>query len=260
MSGEYTYYGSGFFGFGEPGAFKAYGAMHLIPLLICTGLILLVCFKREWFRTWRHEETFRYFLSFSMFLMEFSYFIWLLYAGDTSGQYLMMSKLPLHLCDIGIISCMYMVISRNQTLFGFNFFVTLFGASLACIIPQTVLNDVNPCYFRYYQYFGEHLIPIFATVYMMIVHDMRPRYKDIWYSILGIGMMVIPALKLNEAFPGSDYLFLKLDTALFPENQYVRACIYALLLALIFHAMWILWVKLPSEKKFQTGRTLHNQK
>ncbi len=60
---------------------------------------------------------------------------------------------------------------------------------------------------------------------------------------MGIGLMLVPAYQLNESFPGSDYLFLKLDTSLFPANQYIRACIYAVLLILIFHAMWFLWKK-----------------
>ncbi len=201
MSGAYTYYDDGFFGFGKPGAFRAFSLMHIIPVFLCIALIVWTWYRRAWFRQWKYEGTFRYFLSFSMFLMEFGFFVWLLYVGDTSGQYLMMAKLPLHLCDIGLISCMFMVTSRNQTLFSFNFFVTLFGAVLACIIPQTVLSDVDPSHYRYYQYFGEHLIPIYCTVYMMIVHDMKPRYRDLWISVAGIALMLVPAFKLNESFP-----------------------------------------------------------
>ena len=134
-----------------------------------------------------------------------------------------------------------MVPSKNKTLFGINFFVTLFGATLACIIPQTVLDCADPSYFRYYQYFGEHLIPIFDTVYMIIVHRMMPRYRDIWVSTGVLAAMLIPAFWLNEAFPGSDYMFLRLDTTLFPENQYVRAVVYTVLIIVIFHLMWILW-------------------
>lgn len=238
MSGEYTYYHTGFFGFGAPGTFKAYHLMHLLPLLLCAAAILLTFCLRKRLRSWKHENTFRYLLSFLLFLTEFGFFVWLLYVGDTSGQYLMMSKLPLHLCDVGLICCMFMITSKNRTLFGFNFFVTLFGATLACIIPQTVLTDVGPSYFRYYQYFIEHLLPIYCTAYMMIVHGMRPRYRDIWISVIGVSLMLWPAFLLNDAFPGSDYLFLKLDTSLFPADQHIRAAVYAALLALVFHAMW----------------------
>ena len=56
--------------------------------------------------------------------------------------------------------------------------------------------------------------------------------------------MLIPAFYLNDAFPGSDYLFLRLDMPLFPENQYLRAGIYAVLMILIFHAMWFMYAAL----------------
>lgn len=86
-----------------------------IHLLVCAGLLLLVWFKRERLRSWKGELHFRFVLAFLMFLMEFSFFLWLLYVGDSSGNYLMMSKLPLHLCDIGLCSCMFMVPSKNRT-------------------------------------------------------------------------------------------------------------------------------------------------
>ena len=240
MSGEYTYYSEGFFGFGPPGTFHANSWMHLAPLLVCAGLILLVWITRESLRDWKYEIRFRYMLSFLLFLMEFSYFLWLLYVGDSSGNYLMMSKLPLHVCDLGLIVCMFMVTSKNKTLFGINFFVTLFGAMLACIIPQTVLDGADPSFYRYYQYFGEHLLPFFVTVYMMIVHRMRPRYRDIWISVGALAAMVIPAIKLNNAYPGSDYLFLKLDIPMFPGNMYARAAVYTLIIAVVFHLMLLL--------------------
>ncbi|MDO5108522.1 MAG: TIGR02206 family membrane protein [Erysipelotrichaceae bacterium] len=240
MSGEYPYSSEGFFGFGEPGIFRAYGLMHLIPVLIFFAAVVFISRRREQIRNWKHETSFRYGLSFFMFVIEFSYFIWLLYVGDTSGQYLMMSKLPLHLCDLGMICCMYTVITKNQVLFGFNFFVTLFGASLACIIPQTVLSDVSPAYFRYYQFWFEHLVPIFGTVYMMVIHDMRPRYRDLWITSAFLISLLYPSIRLNEAFPGSDYLFLKLDTSLFPADQYIRAAVYTVAIIGIFHLMYLL--------------------
>lgn len=241
MSGDYTYYSEGFFGFGPAGIFHPYSLMHIMPLLICLGAIVFVWYKREWFRNGSREGSFRYLLSFSMFVMEFSFFLWLLYVGDSSGQYLMMSKMPLHACDLGLIVCMFMVTSRNRTLFGINFFVTLFGAVIASILPQTVLDGVDPGYYRYYQYFGEHLIPVFTTVYMIIVHRMYPRYRDIWISVAALAAMLIPSFILNERYPGSDYLFLKNESFPFPEGQYLRAAIYTVLIIVIFHLMWLLW-------------------
>ena len=144
MSGEYTYYDDGFFGFGPPGTFKPYTLMHFIPIVICIGLLILVGFQKERLRQWKGEIHLRFVLAFLMFVMEFSYYIRLLYVGDFSGRYLMMARMPLNVCDLGLIVCMFMTPSKNRTLFGINFFVTLFGATLACIIPQTVLTEADP--------------------------------------------------------------------------------------------------------------------
>lgn len=237
----YTYYDDGFFGYGSDGTFRPYSLMHFIPILITAGLLTLVWFKRNRLREWKGENHFRFFLSFAMFVMEFSFFCRLLYVGDDSGNYLMMAKLPLYVCDLGLICCMYMVPSKNRTLFGINFFITLFGATLACIIPQTVLTNAGPAHYRYYQYFGEHLIPMFGTVYMIIVHRMRPRYRDIWISIGALAAMIVPSFYLNEAFPGSNYMFLKLEIPFMPENQYLRAAVYFVLITIIFHLLWLVW-------------------
>ena len=168
MSGYYTFYSTGFFGFGPPGTFKAYSLMHLMPILICVGLMVLVWFRRDRIREWKSEASLRLCISFLCFLMEFSFFVRLLYVGDSSGKYMMMAKVPLHVCDLGCICCMFMVTGKNRTLFGINFFVSLFGATIACAVPQMVLSDCGPAHFRYYQYFGMHLLPIFGTVYMMM--------------------------------------------------------------------------------------------
>ncbi|MBQ9031509.1 MAG: YwaF family protein [Parasporobacterium sp.] len=241
MSGEYTYYSDGFFGFGPPGTFHPYGWMHFAPLLVCVGLLFLVWLKRDRLRNWTGEIHLRYVLSFLMFLFLLGYYMRLLYVGDSSGRYVMMAKLPLHVCDLGLIANMYMVTSKNRSLFGINFFVTLFGATLACIIPQTVLVEAGPTYFRYYQYFGIHLIPLFCTVYMIVIHRMRPRYCDIWIAVAALAAMLIPSIWMNEKYPASDYMFLRLDIPLFPENQYLRAGIYTVLIIIVFHLMWLIW-------------------
>ena len=241
MSGYYTFYSTGFFGFGPPGTFKAYSLMHLMPILICVGLMVLVWFRRDRIREWKSEASLRLCISFLCFLMEFSFFVRLLYVGDSSGKYMMMAKVPLHVCDLGCICCMFMVTGKNRTLFGINFFVSLFGATIACVVPQMVLSDCGPAHFRYYQYFGIHLLPIFGTVYMMMVHGMRPRYRDIWYATGSLAAMVVPSIMINKAFPGANRMFLELDIPLFPENMYLRSLVYAVLIIAVFHLMWFAW-------------------
>ncbi len=238
MSGWYRFYNSGFFGFGPEGTFIAYSPMHFLPIIIFALIMVLVWYNRNRIRDWKGETHLRFAISFLCFLMEFSFYIRLLYVGDTTGKYMMMTKIPLHVCDFGCICCMFMVPSKNRTLFGINYFVSLFGAGIACIIPQMVLTEADPSYFRYYQYFGVHLIPISGTVYMMAVHGMRPRYRDIWFAIGSLSIMVIPSIMVNSAFPGANRMFLELELPMLPENPYLKALIYSVLLAAVFHLMW----------------------
>ncbi len=241
MSGFYTFYSSGFFGFGPPGTFKAYSLMHFIPIALCIGLIFLVGANRQRLKNWKGETNLRLALSFLCFLMEFSFYVRLLYVGDSTGKYMLMTKFPLHVCDIGCICCMFMVMGTNRVLFGINFFISLFGATIACIVPQMVLTEADPTYFRYYQYFGIHLIPIFCTVYMMMVHAMKLRYRDIWYATGTLMVMAVPSIMINKAFPGANRMFLELDIPLFPENMYLKAIAYTVLIIAIFHLMWFVW-------------------
>lgn len=257
MSGYYTYYSEGFFGFGPPGTFKPYTLMHFIPLIVCAALVFLVWKKRNSIRNMKYEAHLRYVLSFCMFLMEFGFYIRLLYVGNTYGDFTMMTRLPLQVCDVGMITCMFMITSKFPTLFGINFFVTLFGAALACIIPQTVLTEADPTYFRYYQYFGEHLLPIFGTLYMMIVHRMRPRYRDIWIASGALFLVLIPAIIMTDTYPPASYMFLKLKIPFIPENLYLRAAIYTVLVIMIFHLMWLIWKLFlrVSEKKIRVRQS-----
>ena len=256
MSGYYTYYEDGLFGFGPPGTFRPYTLMHFLPLIICAFLVWLVWKKREPLRHMKGEMHLRYVLSFLMFLMEFGFYIRLLYVGNTYGDFTMMTKLPLQVCDVGMITCMFMITSRFPALFGINFFVTLFGATLACLIPQTVLTEADPSYFRYYQYFGEHLLPIFGTFYMIIIHRMRPRYRDVWIASGVLFCVLILAVRMTEAFPPASYMFLRLKIPFLPENLYVRAAIYTVLVIAVFHLMWFLWKAFlrVAERKERNGR------
>ncbi len=241
MSGKYIFFHEGFFGFGEAGNFKAFSLMHFIPILLCIGALVLVWKKRDDIAKWEGEKHFRFALSVIMFFLEFSYYIRLLYIGDLSGNYMLLSEMPLDVCDLGIIVCIFMITSKYRFLFGVNFYVSLFGATLACILPQMAISDAGPAYFRYYQFFGAHLLPIFCTIYMMMVHKMKPRYKDIWISFAFLLVLLFPALKFNKEFTGFDYLFMRMDIPFIPSDLNARAVIYSVLVLAVFHIMWFVW-------------------
>ena len=64
---------------------------------------------------------------------------------------------------------------------------------------------------------------IFGTVYMMAVHEMRTRYRDIWIITGILALMLVRNFFLNNTFLGSNYMFLKLDISFMPDSRYIRA-------------------------------------
>ena len=231
------FYKDGFFGYGESGDFQMFGLWHFLPIGLLILAMVLTTIRRDRFKQWKHEVRFRYLLSFVMLIVEMSYYWRILYVGNDSGKGTLMSRLPMQLCQWGLICCVYMIISLNDTLLGINFFITFFGAILAIAAP-IVISRTGPGYYRYYQFWLEHLLPIYGTYYVMVVHGKRPKYWHLWLSYAGMLAMTIPASILNLTFEEANYFYLKLDLPFLPESYMLRVVIYSLITIAFFHLLW----------------------
>jgi len=58
------------------------------------------------------------------------------------------------------------------------------------------------------------------------------------FCIGSLSIMVIPSIMVNSAFPGANRMFLELELPMLPENPYLKALIYSVLLTAVFHLMW----------------------
>ena len=236
----YQFYSEGFFGYGQEGNFQPYGIAHLLPLLITAIAVYFTWKKRENLQNWKYERRLRFVLSFVMLIAEMSYFWRTLYVGNEQGDYTLMTKLPLQVCQWGLICCVYMLTSGNDALFGINFFISLGCTLFALFIPQTVISRTGPAYYRYYQFWMEHLLPIYGTLYMMIVHGKSPRYRHLWLSVGCLLLLAIHSYFANELIPEADYLYVRLNIPFLPEGQLFRMTVYLALIVLLFHGMW--WI------------------
>jgi hypothetical integral membrane protein (TIGR02206 family) len=245
---EYQFYSEGFFGYGEKGDFQMFGFWHFLPIALLILAMVLTTIKRNRFREWKYEVKFRYILSFVMLMAEMSYFWRLLYVGNEYGGNTLMTRLPMQLCQWGLICCVFMIISLNDTLFGLNYFITFFGAIIAIASP-IVLSLTGPTYFRYYQFWLEHLLPIYGTYYAMTVHGKRPKYWHLWLAYGGMLAMAIPASIVNLAFEQANYFYLKLKLPMIPENYILRVVIYSLITIAAFHLLWGVLLVVDRRKK-----------
>ena len=175
--------------------------------------------------------------------------------GNDWGYSTMLTSLPLDVCFWGTLFCAFMITSGNDDLFGLNFFLTLTLGILPITMP-TVIAKTGPAYYRYYQFWIEHTLPILMTFYMMFVHGKRPRYRDIWTSYGFLVLLAIPAIYVNTKVKEANFLFLKVDTAgmggnvtsLFPDSQYFRFAAYSVVVILMFHIAWFIMKKITTRK------------
>jgi len=257
----YEFHNEGFFGYGEPGDFTYYSLAHIIPILLLILSIVFVYKNRERIRASKYEGRFRYILSFILMIALMSYYWRLLYVGDETGRYSLLVKLPLELCEIGAISAIFLLTSKNKFLFNYNFFVSLTFATAAILMP-TVLINTGPRYYRYYQFWMVHLIPIFSVFYMMFIHDLKPSLKYM-YGVCGVMILhALLAIHLNNLIPRANFLYLagfSEEIAMgdnlmnyLPKNQYVRLLCICGISLVIFHLLYFAYQKAAGKKNEKT--------
>jgi len=245
----YEFHNEGFFGYGEEGDFTPYGLAYFIPLILFAAAIVLTVLKRDKLRAWKGEKTFRLVFAFVLMMFEMSYYWRVLYVGTEGKGDIFMTLLPLQICEWGSYCAIFMMVSLSDTLFGINYFVTLTGAGIALLVPQMVISNSGPGYYHYYSFWGEHLLPIFAVFYVMIVHGKRPRYRHIWISYGCMFLLGIPATLLNLKYEKANYMYLKTEVSFIPDSYVLRVVIFTVGMLLLFHMLWGIWVLVEKKRK-----------
>ena len=207
------FFREGFFGYGEPGDFTYYSLAHFAPIAVMLLAIWLVWHFRDRLRNWKHEETLRFGMAFVMMFLDMSYYWRLLYVGTSDpAQKTMLLELPLQVCGWVCIASVFMISKKSRILYQFCVYTSL----TACIFPlltPSVIITTGPAYYRYYQYWLEHMLPIISVLYMTFVHGYRPKLYGIPVSVGILSILTTLALVCNANIEGANYLFLATGTA-----------------------------------------------
>ena len=238
---EVHFFSDGFFGYSKEKDFFMGSFWHILPIVLMIIVIILIYKYRKQIREYKYETRIRYILSFIMLIVEMSYFWRLLYVGSEGKYDTMMGYLPIQMCQWGLIICVFTVISKNKKLFSINYFITLLFASIAIFDPL-VIEKTGPGYYRYYQFWLEHILPIISIFYLMFVHNMKPEYSGIYKTFIVTLPLAALAIVANNMVPGARYLYLTLDIPL-PKNQIIRVIILSILAIGIYHIMYLPFYK-----------------
>ena len=235
-----------FFGKGDTAEFTNFTLAHFLPILASAVGIYFVYRFRERLALSKREHIFRYALAFALIISEMAYY-WRL-VGVPSLEPNPIDHLPITVCGWSAVFCSFMLIGKSQTLFDICYFWALAGSIFALITP-TVITYTGPTRFRYYQFWGQHLLAYVAVFYMIFVHKMRPNKKSFIKSYIALAVLAVIAYISNSMLgPGANYLFLAKpeDTPsildFLPPVFALRILIMAAVITLLFFVAYLPWL------------------
>ena len=249
------FYSEGFFGYGEKGNFQYFSFWHILPILLFIAGVILTYLYRDKIRASKHEKTFRFILGAVMLFAEMSYFWRLLYIGCSDlGDPDMLGRLPLQVCEWTCIFAVFMVLTENKHLFDIDVVVCL-TLGVAPLILPAVIQRTGPTYYRYYQYWMEHLLPMYAVFYMMFVKGFRYNVRTIYKPIAFLTILGCFCMYFNHKIPHATYMYLQGDdlgptiTALLPKNQFLCLLVFLGLALVLFAIEFVIFHFVYKKKK-----------
>lgn len=235
----YKYYNEGFFGYSDTVIFKYFSLAHLVPIILLIGAIYLVYRYREKIRNFKHESTLMFIIGAVIILNESAYYWRLLYVGNSNDGTQLLTYLPLQVCEWSAYIAGFMMMKKSKHLFDIAFYITLTLGLIPLITPAVIMK-AGPGYFRYYQFWIEHLLPIFAVFYMIFVHGYKPDFRKAYKAFSVLGVLAILAIIANLNIEGANFMYLASTTDgdsianFLPPNVWLRLLIGLGLIAVLF--------------------------
>lgn len=234
-----------FFGKGDTIEFHHFSSAHWLPILIALWVIEMIYRNRHKIAELKWEKTLRMGMAFALIICEMSYYWRLANMASLGGN--AHEHLPITICGWAIIFCSFMLLTKNQTLFDISYFWVFSGTIFALLSP-VVIAYTGPTRFRYYQFWGEHLFGYFAIFYMIFVHKMRPNFKSMIKSYVGLAIMTVIATYVNNLLGSpANYLFMAepeptasiLDYL--PKNYFLRMLLMGGVMTILYGLAYLPW-------------------
>ena len=242
---EYTFYTDGFFGYGEKGDFSYWSLEHFLPILLLAAAIVILYRLRFRIRDWKQEENLRFAMGFVLLIVEMSYYWRLIYAGSGRADLgTLMTKIPIQVCQWSCILSAFMLMKKSRRLYAICYFICLTLGLMPLLTPAVIVTT-GPGYYRYYQYWIEHLLPIFGVFYMTFVHGFRVKPKDIGLPLAFLAVLAALSVWGNHTVERANFMYLATSTEgdslanLLPQNMALRLALYAAAMLLFFGIVYL---------------------
>ena len=128
---------------------------------------------------------------------------------------------------------------KSKHLYDILFYVSLTLGIIPLVTPAVIMF-AGPGYFRYYQFWLEHLLPIFAIFYMMFVHGFKPDFRKVYKPFAMLVVLASLAIIANFNIEGANFMYLASTTDgdsianILPPNVWLRVLIGLGLVTVLF--------------------------
>ena len=192
------FHNEGFFGFSATKDFNIGSLAHIIPILLAIIVLFLIYkYRNEIRNNPKLDNNIISILTIIMIFAELSYWWRIIYVGpESQTAHGLLFKLPIQVCQWTLLITVCAMITKSKSLMGISFFLTSIPTLLAIGYP-VVLNNTGPSYFRYYQFWLEHLVPVVSVYYMLFVHEYKIEFKHIIYALSVLTALFFIACKAN---------------------------------------------------------------
>ncbi|WP_282138525.1 YwaF family protein [Rossellomorea aquimaris] len=180
--------------------FSLFSVSHVVTLAIFIFVAVIIFLYRKKLndRKWRSMEKGT---AYSLILMEIMNHVWM----DVHGVWKFGRSMPLELCNIAVILCICLLLTRKKIFFELLFFIAVLGATQAIITPALTYDFPH---FRFLHFFYSHLFAVWVTLYFTLVKGYHPTFRSFTKLIVFINLLMPIILFVNKQANGN-YWFLR---------------------------------------------------
>jgi len=179
---------------------EPYDVYHLASLALIVVTVFLIYRYREAFRTWKHEQVFRYGLACFMIAWELALHAWQI----GNGIWTWADSAPFALCGFSLGLGIYVLFTRSFRVFEIGYFWAIGGVA-SILFPDI---PFGPDRFRFYQYMLGHLMFFAMFMYMLFIHEYYPNFQSLKRSMLYLIILVFGFILPLNVFTDANFMFV----------------------------------------------------
>ncbi len=180
--------------------FEMFSGSHLVTLSIFLLISCVIFLYRKKVNgdVWRRVEIGS---AISLLLIEIMNHVWMI----VNGVWKFGRSMPLELCNIGLILCIVLLLTRKKIIFELLFFIAILGATQAIFTPALTYGFPH---FRFIHFFYAHMMVVWVALYFLWVIKYYPTFQSVVKLIVFINLLLPVILLINNQMDGN-YWFLR---------------------------------------------------